>query len=191
MRHGKSRDDADGCLPVFLRMHRMRHTATPQARRLLCLLFLRIGALPADPGGGRWRSLLSVGERRPHHVVGWRRSRAGRGAVRTAKGVRLPVDPCTSGRGSSGRGPGTRRGRGPGGPRQERDWRRAGAAVTATAFLSLARHHLRPAAARSRTPAHDPAAFHRGAVPSPTASRASRSTSWVRGPSSPTARAIC
>jgi hypothetical protein len=57
MRHGDSRDDAHRCLPVFLRLHRLRHAASSEERRLLRFLFLRFGAMPACPESG-WSGRL-------------------------------------------------------------------------------------------------------------------------------------
>jgi hypothetical protein len=41
IRRVDNRDDADGRLPVFLQMHRLRHAAASKAGRLLRILFLR------------------------------------------------------------------------------------------------------------------------------------------------------
>lgn len=45
-----SRTNAYRCLPVVLRMHQLPHGAQAASRRLLRLLFLRLGALPAHSG---------------------------------------------------------------------------------------------------------------------------------------------
>src|SRR5262249_32039748 len=37
-------------LPVLLQMHRLRHDATSETRRLLRVLLVRLGAVSADPG---------------------------------------------------------------------------------------------------------------------------------------------
>jgi hypothetical protein len=50
LRRRETGDDADRRLPVFLYLHRLRRDAAAQARRLLCVLFLRLGSVPADPG---------------------------------------------------------------------------------------------------------------------------------------------
>ena len=42
------RNHADRRLPVFLQLHRLRAASQTQARRLLCVLFLRVGGVPAD-----------------------------------------------------------------------------------------------------------------------------------------------
>ena len=67
-------DDADGRLPVLLRLPRLWGAPAAQARRLLRVLFLRLGAVPADPrgaqGGPASRLLRGIGEQ-------WRRTRAG------------------------------------------------------------------------------------------------------------------
>jgi hypothetical protein len=43
--------DADGCLPVLLRLQGPPHAAAPQVRRLLRVLLVRHRAMPAGPGG--------------------------------------------------------------------------------------------------------------------------------------------
>ncbi len=50
MRHREIGDDADRCLPVFLYLQRLRRDAAAEAGRLLRVLFLRLGSVPADPG---------------------------------------------------------------------------------------------------------------------------------------------
>lgn len=55
MQHRRGRGDADGCLPVFLQVRRLRHAYAPQTGRLLCVLLLRLSAMPACPGV-RWQS---------------------------------------------------------------------------------------------------------------------------------------
>src|SRR5207237_5208619 len=47
----EDRNHADRRLPVFLRLHRVRRAVASEARRLLCVLLLRLGALPAHPSG--------------------------------------------------------------------------------------------------------------------------------------------
>jgi hypothetical protein len=64
MPHVENRDDADGRLPVFLRVHWLRHTHSPEEGRLLRVLFLRIGALPADSDIG-WRTPMLSEQRKP------------------------------------------------------------------------------------------------------------------------------
>src|SRR5262249_20356010 len=49
--------DADECVPVLLRLHGVWRASQAQAGRLLRLLLLRLGALPAGPRG----RLLPVG----------------------------------------------------------------------------------------------------------------------------------
>jgi len=46
LRHGKGRDHANGRLPVLLWMQRLRLAVASEARRLLRVLFLRVGFLP-------------------------------------------------------------------------------------------------------------------------------------------------
>ena len=48
LRHGKGRDHANGRLPVLLWMQRLRLAVASEARRLLRVLFLRVGFLPTD-----------------------------------------------------------------------------------------------------------------------------------------------
>jgi hypothetical protein len=43
--------DADRCLPDPLCLHRLRHDAAAEARGLLRVLLLWLGAVSADPGG--------------------------------------------------------------------------------------------------------------------------------------------
>ena len=50
LRHREIGDHADRCLPVFLYVHRLRRDAAAEAGRLLRVLFLRLGSVPADPG---------------------------------------------------------------------------------------------------------------------------------------------
>ena len=47
MRTLEGRDHADGRLPVVLRMHKLRRAAAPEGWRLLRILFVWIGPLPA------------------------------------------------------------------------------------------------------------------------------------------------
>ena len=58
--HGSGGDNADRRLPVLLRVHWLRSQAQAEARGLLCILFVRIGALSADAADGRKRVLLTV-----------------------------------------------------------------------------------------------------------------------------------
>ena len=53
VRHRKKGNDADGRLPVFLRVHRLRHQTPARARRLLRLLLLWVRALSANAGQTR------------------------------------------------------------------------------------------------------------------------------------------
>jgi len=55
LRNGTIGNHADGCLPVFLRVHRLRHAAAPESGRLLRVLLVRLGAVPADAGRARGR----------------------------------------------------------------------------------------------------------------------------------------
>src|SRR3954462_15613261 len=48
MRLCRIRIDADGRLPVLLRLHQLRRRAASEARRLLWLLLVRLHQLPAD-----------------------------------------------------------------------------------------------------------------------------------------------
>jgi hypothetical protein len=50
LRHGEVGDHANRRLPVFLSVHRLRRDAEAKTRRLLRVLFLRLGSLPAGPG---------------------------------------------------------------------------------------------------------------------------------------------
>src|SRR5579883_2804614 len=58
MRQREARAHAERCLPIFLRLHRLRRAVAPEARRLLRLLLLWIGALPARANDGRVARLL-------------------------------------------------------------------------------------------------------------------------------------
>jgi hypothetical protein len=62
LRHRESGNHADERLPVFLRMHGLRHDAAAEARLLLRVLLLRVGALPPNSGGafGRYRGTLML-----------------------------------------------------------------------------------------------------------------------------------
>lgn len=51
LRHRKGGDDADGCVPVLLPVHRLRSEAQAEAGRLLRVLLVWLGAVPADAGG--------------------------------------------------------------------------------------------------------------------------------------------
>ena len=55
--HCQDRNHADERLPVLLRMHRLPDLAQAQAGRLLRVLLLRVGALPAGPAGQERRLL--------------------------------------------------------------------------------------------------------------------------------------
>ena len=57
-------NDADGRLPVLLCMHRLRHEAAPEERRLLRVLLVRLGALPPDAGAEPRRDERRVMPRR-------------------------------------------------------------------------------------------------------------------------------
>jgi hypothetical protein len=50
LRYGEIGDHADRCLPVFLYLYWLRRDAAAEARRLLRVLFLWLGSVPADPG---------------------------------------------------------------------------------------------------------------------------------------------
>src|SRR3984893_15917093 len=50
LRHREVGDHADQCLPIILYLHRLRRDAAAEAGRLLRVLFLRLGSMPADPG---------------------------------------------------------------------------------------------------------------------------------------------
>src|SRR5262249_35884684 len=50
LRHREIGGHADRCLPVFLYLHRLRRDPAAEAGRLLRVLFLRLGSVPADPG---------------------------------------------------------------------------------------------------------------------------------------------
>jgi len=56
MRHSKRRAHAGGRVPDCLRLQLLRHAIAAQGRRLLRVLFLRLGAMPADPSGTFGRS---------------------------------------------------------------------------------------------------------------------------------------
>jgi hypothetical protein len=58
MRHGEGRNDANRCLPIFLRLLGLRRTAPSQIRRLLRVLFVWIGSMSACSGGQRHGRLL-------------------------------------------------------------------------------------------------------------------------------------
>jgi hypothetical protein len=45
-------------VPILLRLHWLRRAAQAQSKRLLSVLFLRIGAMPADSGGALLASQL-------------------------------------------------------------------------------------------------------------------------------------
>lgn len=72
LRPSIDRDDANGCVPVLLRMHGLRHSSQAEGRGLLRLLLLRRRAVPADSGGRRaWsrcRMLLGRIEQRPNFL---------------------------------------------------------------------------------------------------------------------------
>src|SRR5262249_36866274 len=50
LRHREIGGHADRCLPVFLYLQRLRRDTAAEAGRLLRVLFLRLGSVPADPG---------------------------------------------------------------------------------------------------------------------------------------------
>jgi hypothetical protein len=50
LRHRKIGDHADQCLSVFLYVHWLRRDAAAEAGRLLRILFVWLGSMPADPG---------------------------------------------------------------------------------------------------------------------------------------------
>jgi hypothetical protein len=61
LRHRKIGDHANRCLPVFLYLHRLRRDTAAEAGRLLRVLFLWLGCVPADPGrafGSDWRRFV-------------------------------------------------------------------------------------------------------------------------------------
>jgi hypothetical protein len=68
MRFREIRDDADGCVHVLSRMHRLRFAVAAEAGRLLRVLLLRIGEVPADSGAGGMQRVM----RRPHFGPGLR-----------------------------------------------------------------------------------------------------------------------
>jgi hypothetical protein len=45
------RNDADGCLHLLPPVHGVRNDVAAEAGRLLCLLLLRLGSLPANTSG--------------------------------------------------------------------------------------------------------------------------------------------
>jgi hypothetical protein len=49
LRNREVGDHADRCLPVFLSLHQLRRDAQAETRRLLRVLFLRLGSLPTGP----------------------------------------------------------------------------------------------------------------------------------------------
>jgi hypothetical protein len=51
LRASGDRTNAGGHLPVLLRLQGLRATSQAKARRLLRVLFVRVGALPADASG--------------------------------------------------------------------------------------------------------------------------------------------
>ena len=55
LRHRQEGGDADGCLPVLLRVQELWNSAQAQAGRLLRVLFLRRRSLSANSGGPRKR----------------------------------------------------------------------------------------------------------------------------------------
>ena len=69
----EDRADADRCLSVVLRVRGLPHGAQTQAGRLLRVLFLRDGTVPADPDF--WQVVLRVVARRarskPHRYALW------------------------------------------------------------------------------------------------------------------------
>src|SRR5262249_870732 len=50
LRRGEVGTHADRCLPVFLHLRRVWSDAAAEVRRLLRVLFVRLGSVPADPG---------------------------------------------------------------------------------------------------------------------------------------------
>src|SRR6516165_6669852 len=60
LRYGKGRDHANGRLPVLLWMQRLRLAVASEARRLLRVLFLRVGFLPADSTTARVLQLITA-----------------------------------------------------------------------------------------------------------------------------------
>ena len=71
MRVREDRADADGCLPMVLRVRGLPHGAQTQAGRLLRVLFLRDGTVSADPDF--WQVVLRVVARssrsKPHRYA--------------------------------------------------------------------------------------------------------------------------
>lgn len=59
------RDHADRCLPVLLRVRGLRRVTAPEAGRLLCVLLVRLGGVPAETGRREARLLLSEGSGEP------------------------------------------------------------------------------------------------------------------------------
>ena len=55
LRSQSCRDNADGCLPVFLQLRGLRCASKGEGRRLLRVLFLRLRALSANSGRAFWR----------------------------------------------------------------------------------------------------------------------------------------
>ena len=53
MRLSERRRDAEGFVRFLLRMRKLRGVFEAEARRLLCLLFLRLGQMPAENVGTR------------------------------------------------------------------------------------------------------------------------------------------
>lgn len=60
MRRGEDGNDADERLPIFLRLHRVRCHVAPEGGRLLRVLLLWIGGVPADPAFGSGPFLLRL-----------------------------------------------------------------------------------------------------------------------------------
>src|SRR5882672_10429515 len=55
LRHRQDRNHANRCVPLLLRLHRVRRDAAAEAGRLLCVLLVWLGALSADSGSTRGR----------------------------------------------------------------------------------------------------------------------------------------
>jgi len=51
MRFRPAREHAGRCLPVLLPVHELRRASSPEAGRLLRLLLVRLGEVPAEAGG--------------------------------------------------------------------------------------------------------------------------------------------
>src|SRR5215471_17572272 len=49
LRYGEDRDHANGRVPIFLRMHRLRRASAAKTGRLLRVLFMRISSMPVNP----------------------------------------------------------------------------------------------------------------------------------------------